>query len=70
MAIATGKQQSLRQPIQPVVEGGPVEMNFYTTVRNDRDIDRMFEKADDWLVQKGRNINIGMGRNEVAGRRN
>ncbi|MGX5634671.1 hypothetical protein ACWKTQ_33320, partial [Bacillus thuringiensis] len=70
MAIATGKQQSLRQPTQPTVEGGPVEMNFYTTVRNDRDIDRMFEKADDWLVQKGRNINIGMGRNEVAGRRN
>lgn len=70
MAIATGKQQSLRQPTQPTVEGGSVEMNFYTTVRNDRDIDRMFEKADDWLVQKGRNINIGMGRNEVAGRRN
>ncbi|PFT96549.1 hypothetical protein COK81_08135 [Bacillus thuringiensis] len=41
----------------------PIEVNFYNTVRNDRDIDRMFEKADDWFAQKGRNLNIGIGRN-------
>ncbi|PGN60793.1 hypothetical protein CN966_05790 [Bacillus cereus] len=41
----------------------PVEVNFYNTVRNDRDIDRMFEKADDWFTQQGRNLNIGIGRN-------
>ena len=41
----------------------PIEVNFYNTVRNDRDIDRMFEKADDWFTQKGRNLNIGIGRN-------
>ncbi|EJS58832.1 hypothetical protein ICG_01776 [Bacillus cereus BAG1X1-3] len=40
-----------------------VEVNFYNTVRNDRDIDRMFEKADDWFTQQGRNLNIGIGRN-------
>ncbi|MCU5297020.1 hypothetical protein [Bacillus paranthracis] len=41
----------------------PIEVNFYNTVRNDKDIDRMFEKADDWFTQKGRNLNIGIGRN-------
>ncbi|WP_142345219.1 hypothetical protein [Bacillus cereus] len=63
MAMATGKHKSFSQPTQPAVEGSPVEMNFYTTVRNDRDLDRMFEKADDWMAQKGRNINIARGRN-------
>ncbi|WP_444876466.1 phage tail protein, partial [Bacillus pseudomycoides] len=41
----------------------PIEVNFYNTVRDERDIDRMFEKADDWFAQKGRNLNIGIGRN-------
>ncbi|PFP88713.1 DUF2207 domain-containing protein [Bacillus cereus] len=46
-----------------MVNQQPVEVNFYNTVRNDRDIDRMFEKADDWFTQQGRNLNIGIGRN-------
>ncbi|MGX5632411.1 hypothetical protein [Bacillus thuringiensis] len=46
-----------------MVNQQPIEVNFYNTVRNDRDIDRMFEKADDWFAQKGRNLNIGIGRN-------
>lgn len=31
-------------------------------VRSDRDIDNMFEKADDWFAQRGRNLNLGIGR--------
>ncbi|WJE54328.1 hypothetical protein QRE66_08860 [Bacillus cereus] len=31
-------------------------------VRNDRDVDNMFEKADNWLAQRGRNLNLGIGR--------
>ncbi|PGP67257.1 hypothetical protein CN998_19145 [Bacillus cereus] len=46
-----------------MVNQQPVEVNFYNTVRNDRDIDCMFEKADDWFTQQGRNLNIGIGRN-------
>ncbi|WP_245003024.1 phage tail protein [Bacillus nitratireducens] len=50
------------QPIVQQVDSGPVEMNFYNTIQNERDIDRMFEKANDWFAERGRNVKIGIGR--------
>ncbi|PFD95614.1 phage tail tape measure protein, partial [Bacillus sp. AFS023182] len=35
-------------------------------VRNDRDIDRMVEKIDSALAQRGQNLNVGIGRNTFA----
>ncbi|ANS45925.1 phage protein [Bacillus thuringiensis] len=41
----------------------PTVVNFYNpSVRDDRDIDRIVEKIDNALAQKGRNSKIGMGR--------
>ncbi|MEF8682065.1 UNVERIFIED_CONTAM: hypothetical protein ORM23_18520, partial [Bacillus cereus] len=37
------------------------EITFHTTVRNESDLSKMFEKADDWLVKKGQALNIGKG---------
>lgn len=31
-------------------------------VRNDRDIDRMYEKANEWFAEHGRNVQVGVGR--------
>ncbi|MGN4664692.1 phage tail protein [Bacillus cereus group sp. MYBK234-1] len=50
------------QPIVQQIDSGPVEINFYNTINNERDVDRMFEKANDWFAERGRNIKIGIGR--------
>ncbi|MBH0335535.1 hypothetical protein BM86_08570, partial [Bacillus thuringiensis] len=39
------------------------EVTFHTTVRNESDLNKLFEKADDWFAQKGRNLHMGIGRN-------
>ncbi|MCM3735604.1 phage tail tape measure protein [Bacillus cytotoxicus] len=57
IAETMSKQQS-QQPNQ----SEPVVVNFYTTVRNDRDVDNMFEKADDWFAKRGKDLNVGVGR--------
>ncbi|EOO36949.1 hypothetical protein IIU_01552 [Bacillus cereus VD133] len=38
------------------------EVTFNTTVKNDKDLDKMFEKADNWFAQRGRELNLGIGR--------
>lgn len=50
------------QPIVQQIDSGPVEMNFYNTIHNERDINRMYEKANDWFVERGRMSKIGIGR--------
>ncbi|MEC3262557.1 hypothetical protein P9052_33070 [Bacillus cereus] len=57
-ALATGAVQ----PIVQQNDSGPVEINFYNTINNERDVDRMFEKANDWFAERGRNVKIGIGR--------
>ncbi|MDR5047299.1 hypothetical protein FNE59_17380 [Bacillus thuringiensis] len=57
-ALATGAVQ----PIVQQIDSGPVEINFYNTINNERDVDRMFEKANDWFAERGRNVKIGIGR--------
>ncbi|MGR5875625.1 hypothetical protein ACT7DH_27965 [Bacillus pacificus] len=37
------------------------EVTFHTVVRNDRDLDRTFEKADEWFAKRGQALNIGKG---------
>ncbi len=37
-------------------------MTFNTTVKNESDLNKMFEKADDWFAKKGQMLNIGIGR--------
>ncbi len=44
------------QPIVQQIDSGPVEINFYNTINNERDVDRMFEKANDWFAERGRNV--------------
>lgn len=61
-ANTMGRIAGQQQQIQQVNETGDVKVNFYTTVRNDRDIDNMFEKADDWFAKRGQSLNIGVGR--------
>ncbi|WP_240522248.1 hypothetical protein [Bacillus thuringiensis] len=56
--LATGAVQ----PIVQQIDSGPVEINFYNTINNERDVDRMFEKANDWFAERGRNVKIGIGR--------
>ncbi|MBC6973044.1 hypothetical protein H9I32_11850 [Bacillus sp. Xin] len=57
-SVAARSVQSIQK-----VENGPTTVNFYNTVRNERDIDNMFEKADDWFAQRGKTLNLGVGRN-------
>ncbi|HDR4766717.1 TPA: hypothetical protein QCR53_006017, partial [Bacillus cereus] len=57
-ALATGAVQ----PIVQQIDSGPVEINFYNTINSERDVDRMFEKANDWFAERGRNVKIGIGR--------
>lgn len=38
------------------------EVTFNTTVKNESDLNKMFEKADDWFAKKGQMLNIGIGR--------
>ncbi|WP_346275200.1 MULTISPECIES: hypothetical protein [Bacillus cereus group] len=62
--IASNLSTLATRAVQPIVQptgSGPVEINFYNTINNERDIDRMFEKADDWFVKKGQSLNIGIG---------
>ncbi|MGE6552911.1 hypothetical protein ACQKFK_29405 [Bacillus mycoides] len=51
------------QPIVQQIDSGPVEVNFYNTINNERDVDRMYEKANDWFAERGRIVKIGIGRN-------
>ncbi|MFK4468480.1 phage tail tape measure protein [Bacillus sp. RC252] len=37
------------------------EVTFHTVVKNDRDLDRTFEKADEWFAKRGQALNIGKG---------
>ncbi|PFQ42772.1 phage tail tape measure protein [Bacillus cereus] len=37
------------------------EVTFHTTVRNESDMNKMFQKADDWFTQKGQSLNVGKG---------
>ncbi|MEK4501943.1 hypothetical protein [Bacillus sp. FSL R12-0069] len=50
------------QPIVQQIDSGPVEMNFYNTIHNERDMNRMYEKANDWFAERGRMSKIGIGR--------
>ncbi|MED2750924.1 phage tail tape measure protein, partial [Bacillus thuringiensis] len=55
---------AIGEGIAATMSSGPTIVNVYNpSVREDRDIDRMVEKIDDAFAQKGRNINIAMGRN-------
>lgn len=57
-AMSFAKGLTIMQPQQEIKN----EVTFHTTVNNERDLDKMFEKADDWFAQKGQMLNIGVGR--------
>lgn len=43
---------------QSVVQN--IQMTFNNTVRNDGDIDKIFERADDWIGQRGNKSSFGV----------
>ena len=43
---------------QSVVQN--IQMTFNNTVRNDNDIDKIFERADDWIGQRGNKSSFGV----------
>ncbi|MGG0443554.1 phage tail tape measure protein [Bacillus mycoides] len=61
--LSTHYVREKEQKPQPQPQQITNEVTFHTTVRNESDLNKMFEKADDWFAQKGRNLNIGIGRN-------
>ena len=58
-AMSFAKGLTIMQPQQEIKN----EVTFHTTVNNESDLNKMFEKADDWFAQKGQQLNIGIGRN-------
>ncbi|KIU76086.1 hypothetical protein C797_02059 [Bacillus thuringiensis Sbt003] len=61
--LSTHYVREKEQKPQPQPQQITNEVTFHTTVRNENDLNKMFEKADDWFAQKGRNLHIGIGRN-------
>ncbi|WP_459499905.1 phage tail tape measure protein [Bacillus sp. C1] len=49
--------------IAATMEKESVEVHIHNpVVRNDRDIDRMYEKANEWFAEHGRSVQVGIGR--------
>ena len=43
---------------RPVTQN--VQMTFYNTVRDNDDVDRIFERADDWIGQRSNKSSFGV----------
>ncbi|WP_367899810.1 phage tail tape measure protein [Bacillus pseudomycoides] len=52
--------------IAATMSNRPTEVNIYNTVRNDNDIKLITEQVDNIMAQRGRNLNVGIGRNSFA----
>ncbi|PFD95611.1 phage tail tape measure protein, partial [Bacillus sp. AFS023182] len=52
--------------IAATMSNRPTEVNIYNTVRNDNDIKLITEQVDNIMAQRGRNLNVGIGRNTFA----
>ncbi|MBG9516663.1 hypothetical protein ABE47_32560 [Bacillus thuringiensis] len=61
--LSTHYVREKEQKPQPQPQQITNQVTFHTTVRNESDLNKMFEKADDWFAQKGRNLHMGIGRN-------
>ncbi|MBJ8128907.1 phage tail tape measure protein [Bacillus cereus group sp. N3] len=58
---------AIGEGIAATMKSEPTIVNINNpVVRNDRDIDLMYEKADEWFSQRGRNMQVGVGRNQFG----
>ncbi|MDR4971618.1 phage tail tape measure protein [Bacillus toyonensis] len=58
---------AIGEGIAATMKREPTQVHIHNpVVRNDRDIDLMYEKADEWFSQRGRNMQVGVGRNQFG----
>ncbi|EJR68646.1 phage tail tape measure protein, TP901 family, core region [Bacillus cereus VD115] len=58
---------AIGEGIAATMKSEPTQVHIHNpVVRNDRDIDLMYEKADEWFSQRGRNMQVGVGRNQFG----